>query len=74
MTVRELIAWLRTQDLVATVEILKRNKRQGWTNDTFDRVAFNPDEHSDYTDFRDNQFAKGEPYEDERTLFLGRDG
>jgi len=74
ITVAELIEWLKTQDQGATVEVLRRVPSWDYGTDTFEKVDFNPEETADYTDFRRNQFAKGQSYENDRTLFLGDDG
>jgi hypothetical protein len=73
MTVSELIEWLKTQDQGATVEVLQLRQGGAWEGDSVTTVDFNPDEHADYTDFRGNKFAKGKPYENQRTLLLGND-
>jgi hypothetical protein len=71
MTVSEMIEWLKTQDQGATVDILCGQHGRGYEGDSYSRVYFDPKEHAEYTDMRGNQFAKGTPYENERTLFLG---
>jgi hypothetical protein len=73
MTVRQLIEWLGTQDQGAKVEVLERVEGREYYGDTFYRRAFHPADYAEYTDMRGNKFAKGEPYENDRTLFLGCD-
>ena len=72
MLVSELIEWLREQDQGATVEVLKREDA-GWSGDCVRVVDLDVEEHTYYTDFRGNEFAKGKPYENQRTLLLGED-
>lgn len=71
MVVSELTEWLKTQDQGATVEVLKVEKSRGYTPEITSVVDFDPTEHVVYTDLRGNPFAKGEPYENQRTLLLG---
>ena len=73
MIVSDFIEWLKTQDQGATVEVVVREPATGWGGDTFRVETFDPEHHSDYTDMRGNRFAKGEPYENNRTLLLGVD-
>lgn len=73
MTVKEFIKWLKTQDQGATVEVLCIEKSLGYLGPTYQRVDFDPEIHSDYLDMRGNKFAIGKPYENARSLFLGRD-
>ena len=72
MLVSELIEWLRKQDQGATVEVLKREDA-GWSGDRVRVVDLDVENHTCYTDFRGNRFAKGKPYENQRTLLLGED-
>lgn len=71
MTVRELIEWLSTQDLDANVQVLKGERGKAWEGDSYHWVDLDVNEHSDYSDMRGNPFAKGKPYENDRTLTLG---
>lgn len=71
MNVAEMIEWLKTQDQGATVEILRGRRGTGYEGDSYTHAYFDPKEHAEYTDMRGNPFAKGTPYENERTLFLG---
>jgi hypothetical protein len=73
MTVSEFIEWLKTQDQGATVEILVGESGTGYGGDFYHRASLDIEKHSDYTDFRGNQFAVGKSYENERRLFLGSD-
>ena len=73
MKVSEMIEWLKTQDQDATVEVLYGQSSTGWGGDSYSRVNFDPQEHSDYVDMRGNPYAVGKPYENSRTLFLGYD-
>jgi hypothetical protein len=71
--VSDFIEWLKTQDQGATVEVLTvTHPCYGYGNGPDIRnVDFDPAEHADYADMRDNRFAKGKPYENDRTLLLG---
>jgi hypothetical protein len=72
MKVSKFIEWLKTQDQDAVVEVLVRESRgNGWEGDSFHFEELDPDKHADYVDFRGNQFAKGEPHENGRFLYLG---
>ena len=71
MKVSELIEWLKTQDQEAIVEILVGEHSRGYSGDSFSKEFFDINEHVDYTDFRKYDFAKGQPYENDRLLFLG---
>lgn len=71
MIVSEFIKWLKTQDQGATVEVLHGIASRNWEGDSYRKVDFDPEKHSDYTDMRGNPFAVGKPYENSRTLFLG---
>ena len=73
MIVSELIEWLKTQDQGATVEIVEHTSGRGYYDQGGNAMVepFDPDRHADYTDMRGNQFAKGKPWENERTLLLG---
>lgn len=65
MNVRELIEWLQNfEDQEATVEVVNSDGAS---------VEFNPEEHAEYTDLRGNPWCKGSPWEDKRTLILGRE-
>lgn len=70
MKVSELIDWLKTQDQGATVEVLYHTSGRDWYGDSVYEKEFTP-ELSHYADMRGNQFAKGQPYENSRTLLLG---
>ena len=71
MIVSEFIEWLKLQDQGATVEVLHGTRSVNWEGDSYRKVAFDPAIHGDYTDMRGNPFAKGKPYENSRTLFIG---
>ena len=71
MIVSEFIEWLKTQDQGATVEVLVREPSTGYGGDTVSVVDFDVEEHQEYTDMRDNPYAKGMDYENSRTLLLG---
>lgn len=73
MTVRELIAWLATQDQDAIVEVIRREPGgYGYGGDSFEVVEFVPEEHSDYSDFRNNQHTSPDaPHYGKRFLLLG---
>ncbi len=74
MKVRELIEWLQAfDDQDATVRVLHCQPAgsyymQGGETSVVD---FDPKLHIDYTDFRDNPFARGQPWANERSLLLG---
>ena len=70
MNVRELIEWLKTQDQEAIVEVLEGDTRNSPPYPC-NHVEFDKDSHVEYTDFRNNKFAKGKDYENTRILFLG---
>ncbi len=71
MTVAEFIEWLKTQDQGATVEVLTAEISGYSVSDRWE--VFDPEQHSDYTDLRGNQFVPdAAPYKDARTLYLGR--
>ena len=71
MKVRELIEWLQSQDQDATEIVLKGSRARAWEGDSYLWVDFDPNEHAEYTDMRGNKLAKGQPYENDRTLSLG---
>ena len=73
MTVAEFIEWLKTQDQGAEVEVLRLEPGRGYAGDSIEVVDFEVDTGNlfDYTDMRGNEFAKGKPYENKRTLLLG---
>jgi hypothetical protein len=73
MIVSEFITWLKTQDQGATVEIVSVTYPcygYGQGPDICS-VDFDPANHVDYADMRNNPFAKGKPYAESRTLLLG---
>ena len=72
MTVAEFIEWLKTQDQGATVECLEGREGRNWQGDSYTETPFDPAKHTDYIDLRGNEFAKGKPYENKRTLLIGR--
>jgi hypothetical protein len=71
--VSEFITWLKTQDQGATVEIVSVTyPRYGYCGvPDVTCEDFDPAEHVDYADMRNNPFAKGKPYAESRTLLLG---
>ena len=71
MIVRELIEWLKTQDQEATVETLEGTAAKAWEGDSYSWVELTVNKHTEYSDMRGNPFAKGKPYENSRTLYLG---
>jgi len=71
MTVKEFIEWLQAQDQEATVEVLAGMRSRDYSPDLYRFEEFIPERYSYYTDMRENQFAKGKPYENKRTLQLG---
>jgi len=71
MIVSDFIEWLKTQDQGATVRVLHGIHARAWEGDSYRRVDFDPEKHSDYTDMRGNHLAVGKPYENSRTLFIG---
>ena len=71
MLVSEFIKWLETQDQGATVEVLVGTPARNYGCDSYRFDDFDPEKHSEYTDMRGNQFAKGKPYENDRNLQLG---
>lgn len=76
MKVHELVAWLQEfEDQEAEVEVLHCQRDGGYyaQGGVTGRVKFNPERHIEYTDYRDNPFAVGQPWAQERTLLLGLD-
>lgn len=73
MIVSEFIEWLKTQDQGAKVEVLRLVTGRDYEGDSVKVVDFEVETGNlfDYTDMRGNQFAKGKPYENHRTLLLG---
>lgn len=71
MTVAQMIEWLKTQDQGATVEVVVADYCSFGGDADPRAVDFDPDEHADYADMRNNPFAKGQPYANTRTLLLG---
>ena len=73
MIVSQLIEWLKTQDQDARVNVIHHSSGKGYYDQggNVSVVDFIPEIHSEYTDMRGNQFAKGKPYENDRTLLLG---
>ena len=74
MVVSELIEWLKTQDQGATVAIVAHTSGHTCYDQggNASEEPFDPSKHVEYTDFRGNPYAKGKPYENERTLLLGQ--
>ncbi|WP_233906520.1 hypothetical protein [Segatella copri] len=75
MKVHELITWLQAfEDQDAVVKVLQ-NEGGGYyaQGGVTSEVEFNPERHIEYTDYRDNPFAVGQPWAQERTLLLGLD-
>ncbi len=73
MTVFEFIHWLKTQDQDAIVMCLVHEKSGSYYEQggTCSQAEFTPD-HSDYTDFRGNQFVKPKAsYFEKRYLLIG---
>lgn len=72
MKVRDFIKWLETQDQDATVNVMVQQKAPTWESyGPCEETPFTPDL-SEYRDMRGNPFAKGQPYENDRTLVLGQ--
>lgn len=73
MNVKELIEWLKSQDQDATVRVIGVKEGDYYTQAGVPKaVDFDPDEYSEYTDFRENPFVKdGDPRKEKRTLTLG---
>lgn len=75
MKVKELIEWLSAfEDQEAEVTVLSHNSNGGYYEQggTAWEVSFDPDKHTDYTDFRNNPFVKPHSeYYGARFLFLG---
>ena len=70
MSVADFIAWLKTQDQGATVQVLIEECRHWDTTTSW--VDFDPEHHASYIDLRGNQFVKDDaPYKDRRYLELG---
>ena len=71
MKVNEIIEWLYTQDQEATVEVIRVRPSDHYNQSgkpeivNFDLSLF------EYTDMRKNEFAQGQPWENEVTLLLG---
>ena len=73
MTVSEFIEWLKTQDQDAIVTCLVHNTAGSYYEQggTCSQDEFT-EEHSEYIDFRGNQFVKIEaPYYNKRYLLIG---
>lgn len=67
MIVRELVEWLQKfEDQDATVEVLQGGETIP--------VEFDPEQHVEYTDLRNNPFAKGKPWSNRHTILLGAKG
>lgn len=76
MKVHELIAWLQAfEDQDAVVKVLHNEGGGGYyaQGGVTNEVEFDPERHIDYTDYRENPFAVGQPWAKERTLLLGMD-
>ena len=76
MKVHELISWLQAfEDQDAVVKVLHCEGGHGVyaQGGVTQAVTFDHELHTDYTDFRDNQFARSQPWWNERTLLLGLD-
>lgn len=75
MKVHELIAWLQAfEDQDATVRVLHCESGNGYYQQggVTHAVGFNPEHHTEYTDFRGNQFtSESDPWYNSRTLLLG---
>lgn len=74
MRVHELISWLQAfEDQDAIVEVLYCEDGHGYyaQGGFTKQVTFDPSIHVEYTDFRDNPFARGEQHWQDRTLLLG---
>ena len=69
MTVAEMIAWLKTCDQEAIVQVVEHTSGRGYYGNARE-VVFDPAKHVDYTDSR--TFTKeDDPCHDERFLLLG---
>lgn len=76
MKVHELIAWLQAfEDQDAVVKVLHNEGGGGYyaQGGVTSQIEFDPERHIEYTDYRENQFAVGQPWAKERTLLLGLD-
>jgi hypothetical protein len=71
MTVNEFMEWLATQDQGATIEVIKILEGPVYCPRDPSVVTFDPDQHAEYFDMRDNPFAKDKPYAESRTLLIG---
>jgi len=74
MKVSELIAWLQGfEDQDATVEVLHCREGRGYymQGGETEVVEFVPELHAEYTDLRNNPYAKGKPWGDKHALLLG---
>jgi len=75
MKVKELIAWLESfEDQDADVLIVEHHSGRGYYDQGGNAYEkeFDPTKHTEYTDFRGNQFVHpGSPWENQRTLLLG---
>lgn len=73
MKLKEFIKFLELQDQDAIVEVLVHYNGHGYYDQggTCTTEYFDPDKHFEYTDFRDNKFAKGKPYQNDRIILLG---
>ena len=74
MNVAEFIEWIRAfEDKDSVVKVLHCEGGHGYYAQggvTFS-VNFDPELHTEYTDFRDNPFCRHEPWAQERTLLFG---
>lgn len=71
MIVSEVIDWLKTQDQGATVLVLKIQHGAAYEGDSYLWVPFDPEEVSEYRDMRNNPFAVGRPWSQDRDLEMG---
>lgn len=74
MKVHELITWLQAfEDQDATVRVLHCEDGHGVyaQGGVTSPVDFDPERHIEYTDMRDNPFARAYPWANERWLLLG---
>lgn len=69
MTVKDFIAYLQTVDQEAEVQIFADDGDS--YNENYKWRDFDPNIHAYYKDFRGNEFAKGQHYENKRYLELG---
>jgi len=70
MTVTELITYLQTLPGETRVEVVTI-VRGTYEGDYGKWVELNQEDHLDFTDMTGNQFAVGQPYQDDKTLCIG---